>query len=204
MNRFGGLGSSFVGGLRNRVFVVIIFFAAAPAATIGWTDDGESGKEGLKPSRLVKEDMTHCKVMLTVRGGGGLEALRFAWHSVDIPSEGPITVRAHRSIDGTEENATSDPNATVLFRDEITAEQRAKVISAAASAVNHFELQRSRPGGSVSEDGWKVMLKLATSRREVSVKARDLTNVRDAGDDFPRLIEEINKVMPEKSAIRFR
>ncbi|MBI3866341.1 MAG: hypothetical protein HY290_31050 [Planctomycetia bacterium] len=162
-------------------------------------DESERRKDTQTPHQVaVRDNIKNWKITLTVGGGGGLEAVRKGWHSVEVPAVGSAIVRKHHSVDTTDIN----PNALVIFNDTITADQRTAVFRAAADALNDFELQRNVPGGSVSEDGWRVSLKMTTRRREISVSARELSDVRDAGEDFTRLIQEINKFLPAKAAIR--
>ena len=204
MNQLGNRGGPVLRGISHHWFVCILFCSSIIVGAVGRTDDAEPSKRDSEPRRIVPENVKDWKITLTVRGGGGLEALRLGWYSVEIPTEGSATVRKHHSVDVSDEYAIANPNAVVIFRDTLTAEQRTAVFRAAAASTNNFELKRNIPGGTVSEDGWRVTLKIATPRREVSVSARDLTNVRDAGDDFPRLIEEINKFLPAKSPIKFQ
>src|SRR5207249_3673923 len=121
-------------------------------------------------------------------------------------SEGNATVRKHAGLQGGidvfDENAIAGSNAVITFKDTMTDDQRKAVFRAAAAAINNFELQPKR--GSRSEDGWRVTLKIKRDRREVSVGAKELATVADAGEDFPRLIDAVNKVLPAKSSIDFQ
>jgi hypothetical protein len=202
MNWVRKVGERSLGQIANPRSVAILICCLFSFIAVGRTDEGET--KSPEPRQLIPEKIGKWKMTLTVRGGGGLEALRLGWHSVEISTDGNATVLKHHSVDVSDEKAMASSNAAVIFRDTPTEEQRTVVFRAAAAAVNNFELQRNRPGGSVSEDGWRVALKITTNRREVSVVARELGSVRDAGDDFPRLIDEINKLLPAKSSITFQ
>lgn len=139
------------------------------------------------------------KITMTVGCGGGLEGLRFGWHSVELDSDGKATVLHHHGGEfNTIPPVSSD--TTERFRGQVTDELRTAAYRAAAAAVNNFELQPAK--GAWSDDGCRVMLKIETNRREVSVKARELGTLRDGGDDFVRFIDVINGAMPSASAIK--
>lgn len=204
MNRLHDTGYYLLGVISNpRSFAILLCLSNCLGA-VGWADEARSGKQGGESHRVVPEKIGKWKMTFTVRAGGGLEALRLGWHSVEIASDGSATVLKHHSVDVSDEKAMASSNAVVVFRESLNEAQRTAVFRAAAAAVNDFELQRNRPAGSVSEDGWRVALKMTTNRREVSVIARELDSVRDAGDGFPQLIEEINKFLPIKSRIKFQ
>ena len=167
---------------------------------LAWSDE-DGGRENDAGSHLiVGENVKSWKLLMTIQGGGGLEALRFGWHSVQVDSSGSATVRKHSGLQGGidvfDEKAIAASNAAVIFNDSITEDQRKAVFRAASAAINNFELQPKR--GARAEDGWRVTLKIRTERREVSVGARELATVAGAGEDVPRLVEAINKFLPEK------
>src|SRR5262245_18755374 len=89
--------------------------------------------------------------------------------------------------------------AVVKVRGEINDEKQTAAFRAASAVVNNFELQ---PNQGWSTHGYRVKLTIQTDRRSVSVGASELTRLRDAGDDFSRLIEVINSILPSESAIK--
>lgn len=169
-------------------------------APFGWSAEEKGRDKGADSHSIVGDNVKKWKILVTVQRGGGLEAVRFGWHSVQVDSDGNATVRKHAGLLGDinvfDESAIANSNANVIFRNSITDEQRTSVFRAAADAINNFELQPN--GGTRSEDGWRVTLKMTTARREVSVGAKELGSVAGAGEDFPRLLEAVNKFLPAK------
>jgi len=168
--------------------------------SVSWSDEEKRREKVADSHAIVGDSVKTWKILMTIQGGGGLEAMRFGWHSVQVDSDGESTVRKHAGLQGKidvfDANAIADSKATVIFHDSITDQQRTAVFRAAAAAINNFELQPKRGGR--SEDGWRVTLKMTTARREVSIGGRELGSVADAGDDFLRLIEAVNKFLPGK------
>ena len=192
-----------LGETSRRFFAIRSLVLAVPVLfllRLCWSDEGKGREKAADSHPIVADNVKTWKILMTIQGGGGLEALRFGWHSVQVDSNGKSTVRKHPGLQGGidvfDENAIANSNATVIFRDSITDEQRTAVFRAAAAAINNFEVQPKRAIG--AEDGWRVTLKISTARREVSVGARELGSVAGAGDDFPRLIEAVNKFLPAK------
>lgn len=180
-----------------------LFASLLCVASLGWSEEEKAQEKDATSRIIVGDNVKNWKILMTVQGGGGLEAVRFGWHSVQVDSDGKATVRKHAGLQGGidvfDENAIASSNAVVTFQDKITEEHVKAVVGAAAAAVNNFELQPKR--GSRADDGWRVTLKIKRDRREVSVAAKELANVSDAGENFPRLIEAINKFLPAKATI---
>src|SRR5205814_10364893 len=142
----------------------------ASLLSLGWSEEEKGRAKDADLRSIVGDNVTKWKILMTVQGGGGLEAVRFGWYSVQVDSEGNATVRKHAGLQGGidvfDENAIAGSNAVVTFKDKMTDEQRKVVFRAAAAAINNFELQPKR--GSRSEDGWRVTLKIKRERREIS------------------------------------
>jgi hypothetical protein len=191
----GGISRDF---LVPRLLLLVVLFPCL--LRVCWSDEDKARENAADSHPIVGGNAKTWTMLMTVQGGGGLEAKLIGWQSVQVDSDGRLTVRKHSGHQGRinlfDEEAIANSKATVIFRDSTTAEQRTALFQAAAAAINNFELQPERE--TRSEDGWRVTLKMTAGRREVSVGARELESVRQAGDDFLRLIEAVNKFLPEK------
>jgi hypothetical protein len=191
-------------GQINRIFLALQSLVLVVAVLFLWRPG--SGNEEQRPERaanshrVVGDNVKSWSILMTVQGGGGNEALRFGWYSVQVDSDGNSTARKHPglqgSIDVLDEKAIANSKGSVIFHDAITADQRTAVFQAAAAAINNFELQPTR--GTRSEDGWRITLKMTSARREVSVGARELGSIADAGNDIQQLIKSVNTYLPGK------
>ena len=97
------------------------------------------------------------------------------------------------------ENAIEDSNAIVILDDHVPEKRAVELLAAGAAAVCGFDLTQNR---SASADGWYIRLKIARTRREITVKLTELVRLADAGDEFVRLVDEVNKLLPDKSRIQ--
>ncbi len=180
--------------LRSLVLTVPLLCLAP----FGWSDEEKGRNKGADSHSIVRDNVKKWKILLTVQGGGGLEAKRFGWHSLQVDFDGNTTIRKHAGFQGNinvfDENAIAHSKAKVIFPEfhnrratNTRVSWRCRRNQQLRPAANTRTPNRGRLAAHTEDD---------RDRREISVAAKELQSIAGAGEDFLRLLEAINKIVP--------